>query len=104
MYSIAKVSFLTVCCENRGLGDGLDGLDQLPRIAKSIATPAGVSSDINAKPAKALAETMKSKEVLATLKRQGFVPLSGPPDQFARYIKDDIKKWSAVAAAAGLRH
>jgi tripartite-type tricarboxylate transporter receptor subunit TctC len=67
-------------------------------------TPAGVSPEINAKLAKALAETMKSKEVLATLASQGFDPLTGPPEQFATYIQDEIKKWSAVAIAAGVRN
>jgi tripartite-type tricarboxylate transporter receptor subunit TctC len=69
-----------------------------------IMTPAGVSPDIKAKLARALAETMKSKEVLATLASQGFDPLTGPPEQFANYIQDEIKKWSAVANAAGARN
>jgi tripartite-type tricarboxylate transporter receptor subunit TctC len=69
-----------------------------------IMTPVGVSPDINAKLAKALSETMKSEEVLATLKLQGFDPLTGPPEQFANYIQVEIKKWSTVATAAGLKH
>ena len=69
-----------------------------------IMTPAGVAPEINAKLANALAETMKSEEVLATLKRSGFDPLTGPPEQFAKYIQVEIKKWSAVATAAGVRH
>jgi tripartite-type tricarboxylate transporter receptor subunit TctC len=69
-----------------------------------LMTPAGVAPEINAKLAKALAETMKSEEVLATLKRSGFDPLTGTPDEFAKYIQVEIKKWSAVATAAGVRH
>jgi tripartite-type tricarboxylate transporter receptor subunit TctC len=69
-----------------------------------IMTPAGVAPAVNAKLAKALAETMRSNEVLATLASQGFDPLTGPPEQFANYIQDEIKKWSAAAIAAGVRH
>jgi tripartite-type tricarboxylate transporter receptor subunit TctC len=69
-----------------------------------IMTPAGTPPAIDAKLADALSATMKSKTILEALPKQGVDPLTGSPEQFASYIKNEIAKWSAVAAAAGVRN
>jgi len=33
----------------------------------------------------------------------GVDPLSGGPEEFARYIKSELKRWGDVATAAGLK-
>jgi len=40
---------------------------------------------------------------LTSLNAQGFDALSGGPDDFARTIESEIKRWGAVAQAAGLK-
>jgi tripartite-type tricarboxylate transporter receptor subunit TctC len=41
--------------------------------------------------------------VIGPLRAQGIDPTGGSPEEFARYIADDVSKWTAVAKAAGLR-
>jgi len=36
------------------------------------------------------------------LRKLGFDPLEGGPDEFADYIRSEVARWSAVARAAGL--
>jgi tripartite-type tricarboxylate transporter receptor subunit TctC len=40
-------------------------------------------------------------DVIATLKVQGFDIVGGSPEEFAVFIRDDLAKWTQVAAAAG---
>ena len=34
---------------------------------------------------------------------QGVDPLGGTPEEFARFIDAELKKWAAVVAAAGIK-
>jgi tripartite-type tricarboxylate transporter receptor subunit TctC len=36
------------------------------------------------------------------LKALGFVPRTMTPEEFGAFLHDDMKKWPAIAAAAGL--
>ena len=42
-------------------------------------------------------------DVIQTLRKQGFEPLGGTPDEFSRYIASEIAQWARVAESAGLR-
>ena len=42
-------------------------------------------------------------DVLAPLRAQGFEPIGGSPDEFGRYIDDELRKWSNVAIAVELK-
>jgi tripartite-type tricarboxylate transporter receptor subunit TctC len=68
-----------------------------------LMAPAGTPRGIVDKLAAAVHDAMRSSEVLELLRKQGFDPLSGGPEEFARYIQAEMKKWSDVAAAAGLK-
>jgi tripartite-type tricarboxylate transporter receptor subunit TctC len=68
-----------------------------------LMAPSGTPREIVDKLARTVHEAMQSGEVLDTLRKQGFDPLSGGPDDFGRYIHDEMKKWAAVAEAAGLK-
>jgi tripartite-type tricarboxylate transporter receptor subunit TctC len=46
---------------------------------------------------------LASDEVVAKLRAQGFEPLGGPPEEFARFIARESVKWAAAAEAAGLK-
>jgi tripartite-type tricarboxylate transporter receptor subunit TctC len=68
-----------------------------------LMAPAGTSRQIVDKLAQAVNEAIKSGEVIAPLRAQGVDLIGGSPEEFARYIATDIKKWEDVAKFAGLK-
>jgi len=68
-----------------------------------LMAPTGTPRQVVDKLAGTVHEAMQSGEVLDALRKQGFDPLRGGPDDFVRFIDNEMKKWSAVAAAAGLK-
>jgi tripartite-type tricarboxylate transporter receptor subunit TctC len=68
-----------------------------------LMAPAGTPREIIDKLAGAVNEALKSDDVIAPLRAQGVDVTGGSPEEFARYIADDIGKWTAVATAAGMR-
>ena len=68
-----------------------------------LMAPAGTAPAIIDKLARAVAEAVASKEVVAAWRPQGIDPLSGGPEEFGHHIASEIKRWSAVAQAAGLK-
>ena len=48
-------------------------------------------------------EALKANETLASMRLQGIGALGGSPDDFARAIDVDIRKWKEVITAAGLK-
>jgi len=45
---------------------------------------------------------MHVPEAIETLRKQGYEPLDGGPDEFATFLRSEITRWSEVARAAGL--
>ena len=68
-----------------------------------ILAPAGTPRDIVEKLARAGNEAVKSAEVLSLLGAQGIDPLGGSPEEFARFIDAELKKWAGVVNDAGIR-
>ena len=68
-----------------------------------LVAPAGTPRPIADKLARAVDEAMASKEVSEALRQQGFDRLAGGPDDLARHIQGEVKKWGDVAEAAGLK-
>jgi tripartite-type tricarboxylate transporter receptor subunit TctC len=68
-----------------------------------LLAPAGTPRPIVDKLAAAVNGAIKSNEVLDGLKRQGFEPLGSTPEEFARYIESETRKWDVVVTAAGLK-
>lgn len=70
---------------------------------KVIVAPAGTPPDIirrlNAAATKALAQP----SMIAKLADEGSVPMSGNPEQVARYIKAEQEEWGALIREAGIR-
>src|SRR6516162_6796349 len=66
-----------------------------------LMAPAGTPRDIIERLADASNAAAKSPDVIATLKLQGFDIIGGSPEEFAAFIRDDLAKWTRVAAAAG---
>jgi tripartite-type tricarboxylate transporter receptor subunit TctC len=67
-----------------------------------ILAPAGTPPEIVDKLSRAANEALQSKEVLTLMAAQGIDPIGGPPAEFGKFIDDELKKWSDVAAAAGI--
>jgi tripartite-type tricarboxylate transporter receptor subunit TctC len=68
-----------------------------------LMAPVGTPPEIVEKLARAVPEAIKSSEAQTALKSQGFDPLPGGPDEFARFIVAETAKWNEAAKAAGLK-
>jgi tripartite-type tricarboxylate transporter receptor subunit TctC len=68
-----------------------------------LVAPAGTPREIIDKLSRAVAEAQKSEEVQKILRTQGFEAISGGPDEFAKSLQSEIKRWNGVAQAAGLK-
>ncbi len=68
-----------------------------------LLAPAGTPPDIVDKLSQAVNEALQEKDVLDVMHKQGVDPLGGSEAAFAQYIDAELKKWAAVAEAAGLK-
>jgi tripartite-type tricarboxylate transporter receptor subunit TctC len=68
-----------------------------------LAAPAGTPRDVIDKLSRAVREAVKSNEVVGAWRPQGVDPLDGAADDMARLEASELKRWSDVATAAGLK-
>jgi tripartite-type tricarboxylate transporter receptor subunit TctC len=68
-----------------------------------LLAPIGTPRPVIDKLADAAQKAIHAPQTMATLAKQGFIPLEGGPDKFADYIRSETARWTAVAGAAGLR-
>lgn len=68
-----------------------------------VLAPSGTPRDVVEKLSRAANEAVKSPEVLALLAAQGVDPLGGSPEEFARFIDVELKKWASVVTDAGIK-
>src|ERR1700732_159363 len=68
-----------------------------------LMAPAGTPPEIVDKLAHAVPEAIKSSEAQTALRSQGFDPLTGGPEEFARFMVAETAKWTEAAKAAGLK-
>ena len=68
-----------------------------------LLAPGGTPRDVVEKLSRAANEALRSNEVLTPLKSQGVDPLGGSPDDFARFIDGELKKWASVVATANIK-
>ena len=68
-----------------------------------MLAPAGTPREVVDKLSRAANDAVKSPEVLSLLRTQGIDPLGGSPEDFARFIDDELKKWASVANDAGIK-
>jgi tripartite-type tricarboxylate transporter receptor subunit TctC len=80
---------------------GLPGYDAV--VWMGLLAPAGTPREIVAKLSQAVNEALRVSEVESALRAQGFETIGSSPEEFGRMIDGELKKWSDVAAAAGLR-
>ena len=67
-----------------------------------LLAPAGAPRPVIEKLAAAARKAMHAPEAIETLRKQGYEPLDGGPDEFATFLRSEITRWSEVAHAAGL--
>jgi tripartite-type tricarboxylate transporter receptor subunit TctC len=68
-----------------------------------LVAPAGTPRAVIDKLAAAANKALKSDDVVAKLRAQGFEPLGGSPEEFTQLIARDGVKWANAAKAAGLQ-
>jgi tripartite-type tricarboxylate transporter receptor subunit TctC len=68
-----------------------------------LMAPAGTPRDVVDTLARAVREAVASNEVVTAWRPQAIDPLSGGPEEFARYVASESKRWGEVAQAAGLK-
>jgi tripartite-type tricarboxylate transporter receptor subunit TctC len=67
-----------------------------------LVAPVGTPKEIIDKLARAGNEALKADEVGKALAPQGIDLVGGSPEEFARYLDGEMKRWATVAEAAGL--
>ena len=80
---------------------GLPGYDAV--VWMGLLAPAGTPREVVAKLSQAVNEALRVNEVERALRAQGFETIGSSPEDFGRMIDGELKKWSDVAGAAGLR-
>ncbi len=80
---------------------GLAGFDT--SIWIGLVAPAGTPRDVIDKLSQAVNDAVKMPEVITSLKNLGIEAIGGTPDELAKFIADETKKWTTVATAAGLK-
>jgi len=68
-----------------------------------LTAPAGTPKPVIDKLAAALHETVQAPDVIAAWRPQGVDPLDGGPDTLAKLNVAELKRWTDVATAAGLK-
>jgi tripartite-type tricarboxylate transporter receptor subunit TctC len=68
-----------------------------------LLTPTGTPRAAIDRVAGAANKAMHAPAAVETMRKQGFDPIGGDPDAFARYLKSEISRWSDVAKTAGVK-
>src|SRR5689334_24693756 len=67
-----------------------------------VIVPAGTAPDIVNKLNAAINDGLKSQLVQDSLGKAGAQPAPGSPQDFGKFIADEMRKWSAIAQTAGI--
>ena len=68
-----------------------------------LMAPAGTPRAVVDKLAAAANKALKTEDIVDKLRKSGFEPLGGPPEEFAKFIADETQKWNVAAKAAGMK-
>lgn len=107
-----KVRPIAVASEER-----LDTLPNIPTFAEAglplpeisagawfgILAPRGTAEDIVRRLNQAFNAALNDASVREELKRLGLVPRPMSPEEFTAFLREDMKKWPPIIAAAGLK-
>jgi tripartite-type tricarboxylate transporter receptor subunit TctC len=68
-----------------------------------IMAPAGTPKPIVDRLNAEIAKIVSSPDVKADWAKQGAVPMTMTPEQFDKYLRDDIEKWAKVVKISGAK-
>jgi tripartite-type tricarboxylate transporter receptor subunit TctC len=68
-----------------------------------LLAPAGTPKEVVDKLARAANAALQTDEVAKALAPQGIDLVGGSPEDFARYLEGEMKRWATVTEAAGLK-
>ncbi len=68
-----------------------------------IFVPIATPKEIQARLETTSREVLRLPDVLASFEKTGLVPMSGTPQEFATFVKNDMERWAAVVKAAGIK-
>jgi tripartite-type tricarboxylate transporter receptor subunit TctC len=68
-----------------------------------LVAPAGTPDAIVAKLNAAINDALKSPDIRSTLSKFGSEPLGGTPQEFARFVASETKKWSEIIRLSGVK-
>jgi tripartite-type tricarboxylate transporter receptor subunit TctC len=68
-----------------------------------LLAPAGTPRAVVERLAAAAHEAMRTPDAVKTLRKQGYEPLEGGPEEFTAFFHREIARWSEVARAAGFK-
>ena len=69
----------------------------------ALLAPAGVPKPIVDKLYADVLKAMKDQEVMKAISNEGAEPLGSSPDEFSKYLRSEITKWTKVIKEAGVR-
>ncbi|HEY4370995.1 MAG TPA: tripartite tricarboxylate transporter substrate binding protein [Burkholderiales bacterium] len=67
-----------------------------------IVGPLGMPADITQRVNAAMNRALKNREILQKMNDQGFAPAGGSPEDFAKWIRVEVPKWSKIIREAGI--
>jgi tripartite-type tricarboxylate transporter receptor subunit TctC len=73
--------------------------DQWAAVLAPAKTPAPIVAKLNA----AMLAALNDPDMRAKLAQSGVTPAPSSPDQFARYLKDEIERWTKVIREKGIK-
>ncbi|WP_454690740.1 tripartite tricarboxylate transporter substrate binding protein [Achromobacter aloeverae] len=68
-----------------------------------ILAPAGTPSDVVNKISRDVAEALKDPTLSKQLASYGYEPVGSTPEEFGKYIDEEIDRWGAAVKAAGVK-
>lgn len=68
-----------------------------------IVGPANLPPDVTAKLSRAIADSLKDSQLIASLEHEGDEVVASTPAQFAKLLGNDTKKYKAIVASSGLQ-
>jgi tripartite-type tricarboxylate transporter receptor subunit TctC len=68
-----------------------------------LLMPRGVPRETVARLAQEVGKAMQAPEIRERMMNQGFEPVGGTPEEFSRFIGEEIPRWARVVKAAGLK-
>ena len=68
-----------------------------------VLAPKGTPDDVIRKLNETFNAVLQTPEAAAEIKSLGLVPKPMTPEEFGRFMRDDMKRWPPIIAAAGIR-